>query len=175
MGKEEMKNKISMALKGPVLQIGFEIICKNLSELEKENATLKELCIQRKKKNAELKEQIEELEKRLEMSNKVYNDNLDYSHHIEELCIQRKKENDELKDKLNNLSSVAEVRLANWQKYEKENKELKELCILRKKRIEDLEEQIKQMKCCGNCGKWENCEKDEMFSQDICGDWELER
>ena len=37
------------------------------------------------KENAELKEQIEELEKRLEMSNKVYNDNLDYSHHIEEL------------------------------------------------------------------------------------------
>jgi len=42
MGKEEMKNKISMALKDPVLQIGFEIICKNLSELESENAELKE-------------------------------------------------------------------------------------------------------------------------------------
>lgn len=42
MGKEEMKNKISIALKNPVLQIGFEIICKNLSELEKENAELKE-------------------------------------------------------------------------------------------------------------------------------------
>ena len=85
------------------------------------------------------------------------------------------KENTELKDKLNNLASVAAVRLANWQKYEKENATLKELCILRKMRIEDLEEQIKKMKCCGNCGKWENCEKDEMFSQDICGDWELER
>lgn len=41
MGKEEMKNKISMALKDPVLQIGFEIICKNLSELEKKNEELK--------------------------------------------------------------------------------------------------------------------------------------
>ena len=69
------------------------------------------------------------------------------NHELAELCIQRKKE----------------------------NAELKELCKLRKMRIEDLEEQIKQMKCCGNCGKWENCEKDEMFSQDICGDWELER
>ena len=88
---DEMKNRISLALKDPILQQGFEIICKNLSELEKENA------------------------------------------------------------------------------------ELKELCILRKMRIEDLEEQIKKMKCCGNCGKWENCEKDEMFSYDICGDWELER
>ena len=33
---------ISMALKDPMLQQGFEIICKNLSELEKENAELKE-------------------------------------------------------------------------------------------------------------------------------------
>ena len=39
--KDEMKNKISMALKDPVLQQGFEIICKNLAELEKENAELK--------------------------------------------------------------------------------------------------------------------------------------
>jgi hypothetical protein len=38
-----------------------------------------------------------------------------------------------------------------------------------------LKRMIEKMKCCGNCGKWENCEKDEMFSQDICGDWELER
>ena len=42
MIKDEMKNKISMALKDPVLQQGFEIICKNLAELEKENAELKE-------------------------------------------------------------------------------------------------------------------------------------
>ena len=33
-----MKDKISMAIKDPVLQQGFEIICKNLAELEKENA-----------------------------------------------------------------------------------------------------------------------------------------
>lgn len=32
--------EISMALKSPKLQQGFEIICKNLSELEKENAEL---------------------------------------------------------------------------------------------------------------------------------------
>ena len=45
MTKDEMKNKISMALKDPVLQQGFEIICKNLAELEKENAELKEQCL----------------------------------------------------------------------------------------------------------------------------------
>ena len=42
MTKDEMKDKISMALKDPVLQQGFEIICKNLAELEKENAELKD-------------------------------------------------------------------------------------------------------------------------------------
>lgn len=41
MTKEEMKNRISMALKDPILQQGFEIICKNLAKLEKENAELK--------------------------------------------------------------------------------------------------------------------------------------
>ena len=38
--KDEMKDKISMALKDPVLQQGFEIICKNLAELEKEKCEL---------------------------------------------------------------------------------------------------------------------------------------
>ena len=42
MTKDEMKNRISMALKDPILQQGFEIICKNLAELEKENAELKD-------------------------------------------------------------------------------------------------------------------------------------
>lgn len=41
--KDEMKNRISMALKDPILQQGFEIICKNLTELKKENAELKVL------------------------------------------------------------------------------------------------------------------------------------
>ena len=45
MTKDEMKDKISMALKNPVLQQGFEIICKNLAELEEENAELKEQCL----------------------------------------------------------------------------------------------------------------------------------
>lgn len=30
MTRDEMKNRISMALKGPILQQGFEIICKDL-------------------------------------------------------------------------------------------------------------------------------------------------
>lgn len=34
MSKDEMKNKISMALKDPILQQGFEIICKENAELK---------------------------------------------------------------------------------------------------------------------------------------------
>ena len=41
MTKDEIKNRISMALKDPILQQGFEIICKENDELEKENAGLK--------------------------------------------------------------------------------------------------------------------------------------
>ena len=44
MTKDEMKNRISMALKDPTLQQGFEIICKNLAEFEKENAELKSIA-----------------------------------------------------------------------------------------------------------------------------------
>lgn len=61
MTKDEMKGRISMALKDPVLQQGFEIICKNLAELEKEKCELlgiiqdKDKVIQElKKENAEL-------------------------------------------------------------------------------------------------------------------------
>lgn len=39
--KDEMKNRISMALKDPILQQGFEIICKENAELKIRNAELK--------------------------------------------------------------------------------------------------------------------------------------
>lgn len=40
MSKEDIMNRISFALKDPVLQMGFEVICGKLSRLEKENAEL---------------------------------------------------------------------------------------------------------------------------------------
>jgi len=36
MNKDELKDRISMALKDPILQQGFEIICKENAELKKE-------------------------------------------------------------------------------------------------------------------------------------------
>ena len=41
MTKDEMKNRISLALKDPILQQGFEIICKNLETEQKLNAEIK--------------------------------------------------------------------------------------------------------------------------------------
>lgn len=38
--KDELKNRISFALKDPMLQQGFEIICKENAELKKRNGDL---------------------------------------------------------------------------------------------------------------------------------------
>jgi len=43
MTKDEMKNRISMALKDPVLQQGFEIICKENAELKESNKSYEEI------------------------------------------------------------------------------------------------------------------------------------
>lgn len=40
--KDKMKDKISMALKDPILQMGFEVICSKLSRLEKKMLSLKQ-------------------------------------------------------------------------------------------------------------------------------------
>lgn len=53
MTKDEMKNRISMALKDPVLQQGFEIICK-------ENAELKEKAVKARRRLTKAKEIIKD-------------------------------------------------------------------------------------------------------------------
>lgn len=40
MNKDEMKNKISMALKDTILQQGFELICKENEKLKNRNSKL---------------------------------------------------------------------------------------------------------------------------------------
>lgn len=41
MNKDEMKNRISLALKDPILQQGFEIICKENAELKSQIEKMK--------------------------------------------------------------------------------------------------------------------------------------
>ena len=43
MDIDEMKNRISLALKDPILQQGFEIICKENADLRKHNEELIDL------------------------------------------------------------------------------------------------------------------------------------
>ena len=56
--KDEMKDKISMALKDPVLQQGFEVICENLAELEKEKCELLGIIQGKDKVIQELKKEL---------------------------------------------------------------------------------------------------------------------
>ena len=42
MTKDELKNRISMALKDPILQQGFEIICKENAELKNQVSYLED-------------------------------------------------------------------------------------------------------------------------------------
>ena len=64
MSKEDIMNRISFALKDPVLQMGFEVICSKLARLEKENAELKEQyliladCNTCKNENVEMNKQL---------------------------------------------------------------------------------------------------------------------
>ena len=49
MPKDEIKSRISMALKDPILQQGFEVICKENTELKKQDEQItkaKELLTQ---------------------------------------------------------------------------------------------------------------------------------
>ena len=97
MTKEELiKNQFP---NDEFLQSGvLQIVDKCTAELEKENAELKADNDARKfamamseKVEKQLREENAELKNQLEMSNKVYNDNLDYSHHIEEQLTKGKE------------------------------------------------------------------------------------
>lgn len=48
MTKDELKNRISMALKDPILQQGFEIICKENAQLTKAKELLEKLLEEEK-------------------------------------------------------------------------------------------------------------------------------
>lgn len=86
MTKNEMKNKISMALKDPILQQGFEIICKNLTELEKENAEMKARLNAINLLTPELEKHSKENKKQLTKAKEILKKFLD-SKNIEETCV----------------------------------------------------------------------------------------
>ena len=76
MTKDEMKNRISFALKDPILQQGFEIICKNLADLERENRLLGERCNQLLKDKGNLTDELANLKEILAQT--IENDEVSY-------------------------------------------------------------------------------------------------
>jgi predicted nuclease with TOPRIM domain len=60
---------ISMALKDSTLQQGFEIICKNLSELEKENSRLNQIILGNEEEITDLRKDCEEYSKTFNRQN----------------------------------------------------------------------------------------------------------
>ena len=96
----EDRNSMMMCFSEPpyLTEETVEVDIKRIEELEKENAELKADNDARKfamamseKVEKQLREENAELKNQLEMSNKVYNDNLDYSHHIEEQLTKAKE------------------------------------------------------------------------------------
>lgn len=84
MTKDEIKNRISIALKDPILQQGFEIICKENAELKGEADSVlnnwckgDDPCPHLKKRDKQLtkaKELIKRLMHELVVSNRPYNE-----------------------------------------------------------------------------------------------------
>ena len=81
----DLKNRISFALKDATLQQGFEIICKRIAELEKENADLKKSIEELVEKKTALEKRIFELEKENEdLKNQIkgFENDFDYQNKI---------------------------------------------------------------------------------------------
>lgn len=98
MTRDEMKNRISMALKDPILQQGFEIICKDLAisehdrehndyeltevykkveQLEQEKCELLGIIQGKDKAIADLKKENAELKERFERAKEIIKDFVD--------------------------------------------------------------------------------------------------
>lgn len=90
MDKNEIKNRISMELKDPILQQGFEIICKNLAELKADNDARKFAMTMSEKVEKQLREENAELKKWKEDTIKARgNDYMDWSRQNDQLTKAR--------------------------------------------------------------------------------------
>ena len=99
MDKDEMKNRISMALKDPILQQGFEIICKENAELKEQCSILADCntCTSAcKTENIEMKKQ---LTKAKEIILRLYNAGRDVL-----MCRAEEKAYDNLSNAINDKS-----------------------------------------------------------------------
>ena len=150
--KEEMKNRISMALKDPILQQGFEIICKENAELkektevvscysdckekqiklEQENNKLLDVINNQDVKIADLEKQNKELQRKIDQLQGFLDHDIEYD--IEQENLRLKKQIEKMKCcencKTYNQHNVAycgePVRIKSYNTYVCDNWKLKE-------------------------------------------------
>ncbi len=70
MDKDEIKNRISLALKNPILQQGFECICKEIVDLKAYNEKLLNGDIEKHNKIVELEKELAKRAEQIEALNK---------------------------------------------------------------------------------------------------------
>jgi predicted nuclease with TOPRIM domain len=121
MTKEEIKNRISLALKAPILQQGFEIICKENAELKKACDETQELLdkqieatLKLDKENAELIQENEEMKKGLGCETcQIHLEYMRLNNKIDDL----EKENAELNEKLSEQKQYTAFKCNEFVKY----------------------------------------------------------
>ena len=164
----DLKNRISFALKDATLQQGFEIICKRIAELEKENADLKKSIEELVYKKTALEKRIFELEKE--------NADLKAEIGLNEATIQ-----EQLKERVKVIKENEELKkqISCYKAFESHYDEIEEDAKAIAKENAELKAQIEQMKCCENC-EYENFEKYHggkcnLGNYKICGNWEIRK
>ena len=136
----DLKNRISFALKDATLQQGFEIICKRIAELEKGNEELVEKKTSLEKRIFELENEIAELEKE--------NADLKAEIGLNEATIQ-----EQLKERVKVIKENEDLKkqISCYKAFESHYDEIEEDAKAIAKENAELKVQIEQMKCCGNC------------------------
>lgn len=143
----DLKNRISFAFKDATLQQGFEIICKRIAELEKENADLKKSIEELVEKKTSLEKRIFELENEIAELEKE-NADLKAEIGLNEVTIQ-----EQLKERVKVIKENEDLKkqISCYKAFESHYDEIEEDAKAIAKENAELKVQIEQMKCCGNC------------------------
>lgn len=116
----DLKNRISFVLKDGTLQQGFEIICKRIAELEKENADLKaEIGLNEATILGQLEDRVKVIKENEELKKQIDSYKAFESHYdeIEEDAKAIAKENEDLKNQIEQMKCCENCEYENFEKY----------------------------------------------------------
>lgn len=124
----DLKNRISFALKDGTLQQGFEIICKRIAELEKENADLKaEIGLNEATIQEQLEDRVKVIKENEELKKPIDSYKAFESHYdeIEEDAKAIAKENEDLKNQIKGFENDFDYQNKVIDKYKEDLKKLR--------------------------------------------------